>query len=186
MRTLIRNFDTVSHNAQRLGKMASLFGIPLISTAQTAKVFGPTIKELNDVYATFPETNKPAQFEKITFSMIDEQVRKHFSQFEKSSVVLYGVEAHICVKQTCLDLLDMGYDVHLVIDSVSSMSYHDRTVGIESLRDAGAYITTFQSLAFELARSPEVQVYKDLLKLIKDMPKEHLSLYHDQQQASKL
>ena len=71
---------------------------------------------------------------------------------ERKQIVLYGAEAHVCVKQTCFDLLDQGYDVHLVIDAISSMNYHDRNVGIESMKMAGAQITTFQSLVFEIMR----------------------------------
>lgn len=62
---------------------------------------------------------------------------------ERKKVVLYGIECHICVKQTCFELLERDYDVTLVVDAISSMSYHDRTVGIEAMRDAGAQITTY-------------------------------------------
>lgn len=56
---------------------------------------------------------------------------------------MYGVETHVCVKQTALDLLERNYDVHLVVDAASSMSYHDRNIGLESMRDAGVTITSF-------------------------------------------
>ena len=49
---------------------------------------------------------------------------------KRDQVVLYGVEAHICIKQTCLDLIANGYDVHLVVDTISSMNYHDRNIGL--------------------------------------------------------
>eukprot|EP00347_Sterkiella_histriomuscorum_P022871 403336845 len=159
--------------------MANLFQIPIIATAQAPKVFGPTIKELSDLYTQFGDGAK--HFTKNTFSMMEPQIYEHLQSLQRKKIVLYGVEAHICVKQTALDLLERDFEVCLVIDAVSSMSYHDRTAGIEALRDAGATITTFQSLAFELARSPECQGYKDLLKLIKDMPKEHLHLHHHEQ-----
>jgi len=97
---------------------------------------------------------------------------------ERKKVVLYGIEAHVCVKQTCFDLLERDYHVTLVVDTLSSMSYHDRTAGIEAMRDAGAQITTYQSLVFELARSPLIPEYKELLKLIKEMPQEHIHLHH--------
>lgn len=75
--------------------------------------------------------------------MLEQPVKEHLMSFDRKTVVIYGMETHICVKQTCLDLLEMDYDVHVVVDAVSSMNYHDRTVGLESLRDAGAVITTF-------------------------------------------
>ena len=52
--------------------------------------------------------------------------------------MLYGAETHVCVKQTCLDLLEKGYGVHLVVDAISSMNHHDRNVGLESMKMAGA------------------------------------------------
>jgi len=97
---------------------------------------------------------------------------------KKKDVVIYGIEAHVCVKQTCFDLLEKNYNVTLVIDALSSMSYHDRTVAIEAMRDAGAQITTYQSLVFELCRNPQIPEYKEILKLIKDMPSEHIHLHH--------
>lgn len=69
----------------------------------------------------------------------------------------------------------------IVVDSISSMSYHDRNAGIEAMRDAGAAITTYQSLVFELAKNPKIPEYKQLLELIKDMPQEHIHLLHNQQ-----
>jgi nicotinamidase-related amidase len=62
---------------------------------------------------------------------------------KRKNVVLYGIEGHVCVKQTCLDLLERDFSVTLVVDSISSSSYHDRTAGIEAMRDAGAIITTY-------------------------------------------
>lgn len=65
----------------------------------------------------------------------------------------------------------------LIVDGLSSMGLHDRNAGIEAMRDAGAQITSFQSLVFELARNPTIPEYKELLNVIKDMPKEHLNLH---------
>ena len=103
----------------------------------------------------------------------------HLVTINRKKVVIYGIESHVCVKQTCLDLLEKNYDVHLLVDGVSSMSLHDRTVAIEALRDAGVVLTTFQSLLFELAKNPGIPEYKQLLPLLKDAPKENLTLHHD-------
>ena len=86
--------------------------------------------------------------------------------------MLYGVEAHVCVKQTCFDLLDLGYDVTLVVDAISSMNWHDRNVGIESMKMAGAQITTFQSLVFEIMRDFRNPQFRSVMQVVKDMPKD--------------
>jgi hypothetical protein len=75
-------------------------------------------------------------------------------------------------------LIEKNYDVHLVIDGISSMNWHDRIIGIEAMRDAGAYVTTFQSLVFEMARAHNHPKFKELLTFVKDMPKEHLDWHH--------
>ncbi len=111
--------------------------------------------------------------------MLEPPVLNHLQNLApRRKIVLYGVESHVCVKQTCFELLEKEYDVTLVVDAISSMAYHDRNVGIESMRDAGAQITTFQSLVFELSRNPEIPEHKELLKQIKDMPAEHIQLHH--------
>jgi nicotinamidase-related amidase len=75
--------------------------------------------------------------------MLEKPVWDKLCELGKKKVVLYGIEAHVCVKQTCLDLLERGFEVVLVVDAITSMSYHDRTAAIEVMRDAGATITTF-------------------------------------------
>ena len=70
--------------------------------------------------------------------MLDSNVKPHLMSLTgRRNAVLYGVEAHVCVRQTALDLLELNYDVHLVVDAVSSMNYHDRNIAIEGLRDSG-------------------------------------------------
>ena len=69
--------------------------------------------------------------------------------------VLYGCEAHICIKQTAFDLLELGYSVHIVVDGVTSMSMPDRNVGLAALKDAGICLTTFQQLVFDMLKTSE-------------------------------
>lgn len=80
------------------------------------------------------------------------------------------------MKQTCLDLLEQDYDVHVVVDACSSMQLSDRNVGIQAMRDAGASLTTFQSIVFELLRTVEDQRFKPMLALLKQSPDEPLDI----------
>ena len=77
--------------------------------------------------------------------MIDERVREHLESLEGAPrvAVLYGCEAHICVKQTAFDLMGLGYTVFVLVDAVTSMTASDRNVGLASLKDAGVRLTTF-------------------------------------------
>ena len=62
--------------------------------------------------------------------MLKPEVLAHLKSLNRTTVVLYGIEAHICMRQTALDLISHGFDVHIVVDCCSSMSHHDRHVGI--------------------------------------------------------
>ena len=119
--------------------------------------------------------------------MLEEPVIKHLeAQNGRNQIVLYGCEAHVCMRQTCFDLIERNYGVHLVVDACSSMNHHDRHVGIESMRDAGANLVTFQTVVFELARNYNHPKFKDCMNIVKDMPKneegkvEHIDLWYPQ------
>jgi len=68
----------------------------------------------------------------------------------RTTFVLFGIEAHVCVQQTCLDLLELGKDVHLIVDAISSQQKYDRDIAIDRMANSGAFVTTAQSLAFML------------------------------------
>ena len=98
--------------------------------------------------------------EKATFSMLNDPVAAHLASLKRKNVVLYGLEAHVCMRQTAFDLLELEHDVHLVVDACSSMGHHDRNVGIESMKEAGVTLITFQSLIFELIRGADHPQFK--------------------------
>ena len=85
------------------------------------------------------------------------------------------------MRQTAFDLLEMGYDVHVVVDACSSMQQHDRNVGIESMSQQGVTMITFQSLVFELLRGADHPLFKAHLPLLKDNPEEKLDLHYMKQ-----
>ena len=80
-------------------------------------------------------------------------------------IVVVGIEAHVYVQQTCLDLLEQGADVHVVVDGVSSQQPLDREVAFQHLQQAGAYLTTAQSIVFMLMQSADHPQFKTVSKL---------------------
>ncbi len=96
-------------------------------------------------------------FEKKKFSMMTDEVTDYYCNTDlmkgRENVVLFGIEAHVCVQQTCLDLIEMGKDVHVVVDCVSSQQGYDREIALKRMENAGALLTTAQSLAFMLMGS---------------------------------
>ena len=119
-------------------------------------MFGPTVPECfaNGQDGVDELIAKGIIFEKKKFSMMTDEVMECIDQKEefkgRDSIVLFGIEAHVCVQQTCLDLLEMGKEVHVVCDGVSSQQPFDREIALKRMANAGAFLTTAQSLAFML------------------------------------
>jgi len=100
--------------------------------------------------------------------MITPEVQEHIDSNlpDVVSYILCGIEAHVCVQQTALDLLEMGHDVHVVTDAVSSMRPLDRGIALDRMAGAGAYLTSAQSLAFMLMQSADHPNFKAVSKLV--------------------
>lgn len=98
---------------------------------------------------------------------------------QRKSIVLFGIEAHVCVQQTALDLLEQGYDVHVLADGVSSQRVHDRSVALRRMAQAGAHVTTAESLIFMLLASAEHPQFRTIAGLIKEHGKKTLGLWQE-------
>jgi isochorismate hydrolase len=83
------------------------------------------------------------------------------------SVILCGIEAHACVLSTCLDLLENNIDVHVIVDGVSSRSLVDRKYAFKRMKQSGAYLTTSESIMFQLCKDAAHPKFKHIQKLIK-------------------
>ena len=176
--------DTMTHNARRLTQVSEILDIPIIATRHVQANFGEIDARINDV------THEGRKiFDKSQFSMLEAPVFEYLQSLKnpetnasRKEVVLYGCETHICVRQTAFDLLARDYNVHLVVDAISSINTHDRHVGFASMREAGAQLITFQSLIFEMLRDFNHPKFKAFMPILKDNPKnadgniEHLDL----------
>ena len=162
-RSLIYKGETVVQTCRYMTSVAAALDIPIVATQQYTKVFGPTIK---DCFAS-PEkelSNLPI-FEKKKFSMLTDEVENHLQTLNRNSYIIMGIEAHVCVQQTCLDLLEKGADVHVIVDGVTSQQVIDRNMALKRLEQAGAFLTTAQSAAFMLMESAEHPNFKAVSKL---------------------
>jgi len=179
-RPLMHNSQTIISTAQYLTSIANTLDIPIVVTQQYSKVFGPTVK---DCFVDGQEgldalVQKGRVFDKKKFSMLTEEVMKLLHDLETDSsadaggssdgiesVVLFGIESHVCVQQTCLDLIEMGKNVHVIVDGVSSQQPLDRDISLQRMANAGAFLTTSQSLAFMLLGSADHPNFKAISKL---------------------
>jgi len=85
----------------------------------------------------------------------------------RKHIVLTGIECHVCVYQTALDLISIGYNVHLVSDAVSSRTPENRQIGIDAIKSAGAHITSTEMVLFELLRTAADPKFKEIIKIVK-------------------
>lgn len=106
-------------------------------------------------------------FEKTQFSMLTDRVRDHLSDLKTESIIIFGLESHVCVYQTCKDLLDENYKVFLVTDGIYSRFEEDRMVALEQLRHWGAILSTSESIIFEMIRDSKHEKFKEISSLIK-------------------
>mmetsp|Transcript_7079 Transcript_7079/g.10139 ORF Transcript_7079/g.10139 Transcript_7079/m.10139 type:complete len:213 (+) Transcript_7079:59-697(+) len=161
-RPLIYRGETIVKTAQYMTSVAKALNIPVVATQQYTKVFGPTVEEC---FADPEDLKSTPIFEKKLFSMMTDEVSDHIEKLNKTSFILFGIEAHVCVQQTALDLLERGHDVHIVVDGVSSQQPIDREIALQRLGQAGAYLTTAQSAAFMLMGSADHENFKAVSKL---------------------
>eukprot|EP01098_Paradermamoeba_levis_P015797 TRINITY_DN8214_c0_g1_i3.p1 TRINITY_DN8214_c0_g1~~TRINITY_DN8214_c0_g1_i3.p1 ORF type:complete len:181 (+),score=60.95 TRINITY_DN8214_c0_g1_i3:66-545(+) len=114
-RSLIQFMPSVVFVARKMVRAAKIFDLPLIVTEQYPQVLGKTVPEIG-------LSKEQKVIEKFQFSMLLPEVEEELKRSNIKSVVLMGIEAHVCVMQTTLDLLEKGYDVHIVADGTSSSS----------------------------------------------------------------
>lgn len=140
-----------------------IFGIPLIVTQQYSKGLGETIDDLKSLIKSF------SPIDKLSFSCCTEpDVMNRISNEAIENAIIFGIEAHVCVLQTVLDLLDEGYQPIVVEDCVSSREPNDKQIAIARMRHEGAVVTTYESLLFEICERAGTDRFKALSRLIKD------------------
>ncbi|MBZ4644034.1 MAG: isochorismatase hydrolase [Deferribacteraceae bacterium] len=149
-------------NMQILLKAAEILKIPVIYTEQYVKGLGETVDELK------PYLNNAVHVEKITFSCCGEE--KFMEQLEKfkniRNVVVFGMETHVCVLQTVMDLLE-NYDVFVVKDAVQSRSKQNWKTGLQYMSEAGAILTSTEIVLFMLLRRAKTDEFKMISSLVK-------------------
>lgn len=116
----------------------------------------------------FEAAGTDSWLEKRTFSCLgDEIIRKTLQDSHKKQVIVCGVEAHICVEQTVLDLLHLGYEVFLIADCVSSRKSSDLQTAIRRIAQAGAVVTSYEAILFELMETSMHPRFREISALIK-------------------
>ena len=158
----IHQWEQTLQNCLKLIDGLQVLSVPLLVTQQYTKGLGPTDPSIVNKISGF------SHIEKNTFSCCGEPVfMEKLSLLQKKYIILCGIETHVCVLQTCIDLLEEGYMPVVVEDCVSSRKPNDKAIAIGRMRQEGARVTTLESILFELTRSAGTDTFKSISKLVK-------------------
>ena len=149
-------------NILRLIEGSKVLDIPIVWTEQYPKGLGRTIKSVRNALQGHEVLKK------ITFSCLDEsKIRNKIESYKKKQILICGIETHVCVYQTAIDLMERNFEVHIVSDTVMSrkdLNYH---IALDKLRDMGAQITSMEMALFELQKVAKGDTFKAISEIIK-------------------
>ena len=160
----IHEHQTVVENIKALVKTAQILRLQVLATEQ--EKLGATLPELQVLLSN------SLKFQKVNFSCCgDSAFMRELSQTRKRTVIVCGIETHICVLQSVLDLLTHRYSVLLARDASSSHALIDRETAIERMRDAGTMIATTEAVIYELTEKAGTEEFRKILELVKERRK---------------
>lgn len=162
---LIPERDRLVLNIRFLIDAAELFGILIQATEQYPKGLGATVAVLAD--------RLPPRPEKTAFSCCAiPEVPQRFGEAGRKQILVAGIEAHVCVQQTALDLLHRGFEVFIAADAVASRYAVDRDFALRRLEQAGCILTTTEAAAFEWAGRAGTEPFRTLSRLVQERMKQ--------------
>lgn len=159
---IMQDSDKLFKNIEILIKGAQLLDIPIIWTEQLPEKLGATTKRISALLANQKPIvkNEFSCVKNVEFSDLLE--KKEYNHF-----LLCGIETHVCVYQTAKDLIDLGYEVELIADAVSSRTELNRNIGIERITSLGGKITSVEMLLFEKQEIALGDKFRELIKIVK-------------------
>ena len=160
----IFNKDELIKNSQLLVRVANILDIPVVVTTQYTQGLGPVVPEIASL------VGHARSIDKLDFSCFgSNNFRSALKSLpgNRNTVLLCGMEAHICVMQTALGALNDGYLVHVATDAIGSRVRWNWDIGIDRMRAAGAVISTTEMMIYELLRCSGTQQFKEILPYLK-------------------
>jgi nicotinamidase-related amidase len=157
-RKAVPGFDQVTKATATLIEGANIIGVPVVPTEQYPKGLGETVPEVAE---HLPEGTQP--LEKVCFSAADAE---GFDLGSRDQALVCGIETHVCVNQTALDLLGSGVEVQVAEDAVGSRTDENKRIGLQKMEKAGAVMTSVETALFELLGRAGTEEFKRVQKLI--------------------
>lgn len=151
------------NNIRFLLRGAQIYNIPILVSEQVPDKLGPTVKEIKEVIDDAYWFSKKPMSCCGNVGFLEELKNKNIKQ-----IAVCGIEAHVCVQQTTLDLVWNGFQVHVVSDAITSRVLHNKEIGIEKMRGVGAIISSVETVLFEAAYEAGNEEFKRLQQLFKE------------------
>jgi len=156
----VSGIGDILRNAVKLIKACRILGIPIILTEQIK--LGETVKEVREVLDSEPVT-------KASFScMRCGEFLRRLREIGPDTCILVGIEAHVCVLQTALDLLGEGYRVYVALDSIGSRRDYDKEVAVLRMVREGVIPATSEAIIYELLETAEHEKFREILGVVKE------------------
>ncbi len=163
----IRHKDRVLAAGRKLLEATSVFGLPVLATEQYPKGIGSTDETIRRCL----DAAGAKVLEKTTMSgWAQREVRDAVFAVDRPQVVVIGIEAHICVQQTVLDMVSRDFDMFVCADAIGSRGRIDYEQSLERMRQDGAFVTTVESVLFELCQRCDTPKFKAMLDVVKASP----------------
>ena len=162
---LVADPEGVVRASRKLLDGVRIFSLPVIVTEQYSKGLGATHEPIR----ASCQASNAIVLEKPTFSACGhDPVRDALLEIDRPQTIVIGIETHVCVLQTALDLVTMDYDVFVCADAVASRGRLDHDVALNRCRQEGVRVTTVESVLFELCQRCDTDQFKKMLEIIKE------------------
>lgn len=159
---LMHDKETLFKNIRVLIQSANILAIPILWCQQVPSALGPTVAEIAELLAG----NKPIN--KSSFSCcLCEEFNTKLEQSGRKQILLCGIETHVCIYQTAIDLLGKGYLVDVIADAVSSRTPANKEIGLKKLSAAHANISCTEMALFEILKTADHTAFRQVAKLVK-------------------
>jgi nicotinamidase-related amidase len=154
--------ELLFENARKLVKGIRVLNVPVLWVEQNPQGLGPTIPEVAELLSDVQPISK------VCFNCCrNDHFLEALHALDRRQILIAGIETHVCVYQTAVDLADRGHEVQVVTDAVSSRDVRNKELGLEKMRDSGVGWTSVETALFEMLKVAEGPQFKEMLAIVK-------------------
>lgn len=154
--------ESLFKNIAILIKASKILDIPIVWCQQVTESLGETVAEIKELLNGIEPVNK------ASFSCCGvDAFTKKISEFDRKSIILCGIESHVCIYQTAVDLKLNGFNVTVLADAISSRTAENKQIAIEKMREDGVAIASTEMLLFEFLKTAEHPKFREIARLVR-------------------